>query len=1496
MHLKLTVQRPEGRRTDIAVTIDATALVGDLATALYTADPARAGMAVPDGLTLQVDPQRSRGGNTSSGRVLDPGQNLVEAGVRSGSLVTLLRGRERPSTATAAEQRGPAVALLRVLGGPDAGAEFPLPAGVSHIGRMPGSEVRLSDPLVSKRHARVLVGESVEIIDAQSANGLVLGGLRVQRAAVGPADTVLIGDTTVSIVQTQRPGTVAPESSAIEFNRSPRVVPRFPVQKLRAPEPPRKPEPAHLPLIGMLAPMLMGVVLFAVTRSALSILFIFLAPLMMLGMYFDQQRQARKQLRDAGLQFQLSLRALVERLTRLHADERQARHAEAPSVAEALDAAHRLGGLLWTHRPEHSAFLTVRLGVGAAPSRCEVELPERNETLPQYWEELLQLQAGYSTVTEVPVVADFRSSGAVGVAGSRGLVEGVARGIVMQLACLHSPAELVLAALASPVSRAGWEWLEWLPHVGSVHSPIGGAHLADNAATGQALLATLEELLAQRRAAGGDEHGRGGPGGFLAVEQDAQPGVEKPRPVVPSVVVLVEDDCPVDRARLTRVAELGPAVGVYVLWVAAAQESLPAVCRTFLTVAAGGATLVTGHAQLGRTTVPVASESLDPAVAKDVAVMLAPVVDVGAAAEDSSDLPRSVSYLDLAGHELAADPAVVVERWRESESLTVRDGSPPVRRSRNCTLRALVGSAGVEPMYLDLREHGPHALVGGTTGAGKSEFLQSWVLGMAAAHSPDRLAFLFVDYKGGAAFADCVQLPHTVGLVTDLSPHLVRRALTSLRAELHHRELLLNKKKAKDLVSLERAGDPDAPPSLVIIVDEFAALVTEVPEFVDGVVDVAQRGRSLGLHLVLATQRPAGVIRDNLRANTTLRIALRMADEDDSADVLGVKDAAHFPTSIPGRAAAKTGPGRITRFQAAYAGGWTTQGRGDLPVEITEMRFGTGDSWEAPLPVGEPEAELGPTDIARTVATITAAARQAQVPAPRKPWLPELATTYNLAKLPNPRTDALLLLGVRDDPARQDQPTVFFEPDRDGNMAILGTGGSGKSSALRTIAVAAAVTVRGGPVRVYCLDFGSNGLRPLEGLPHVGAVVRGEDEERLGRVMRLLRDTVAERSARYSAAQADTIVEYRARAGTPDEPRLLLLVDGIGAFREAFEHSVAAPWFTLLTQVATDGRPVGVHVVVAGDRPNSVPPSLGSTIQRRLVLRLASEDDYVMLGVPKDVLSPASPPGRGIIGKDEVQLAVLGGNANVAVQARELAKLSDTMLRHGATRAPGIGSLPDSVALGALPERVGGLPVIGVDDANLAPIGVEPRGTLMVAGPTGGGRTTALATIAQALKRARRAVRLFHFSPRGSTLAALGLWAESAQGAGNAAALAERLVEAVESGRFGPGDIAVVIEGLADFDSGPADTALGNLVRAATAAEQFVVAEAESSAWSKAWSLAPPFKAGRKGLLLTPSDMDGDTLLDTPLGRVKRAEFPPGRGFLVAGGKAVKLQVALPQV
>jgi S-DNA-T family DNA segregation ATPase FtsK/SpoIIIE len=1467
MRLKVTLRRPRDE-VDLSITADATASVGDVARHLAAADPQTTGT-IPDDLSLRVTDVFA---TAEANRVLDGEVSILDAGIRSGSRIEIVQ-------AFPGQSGGQAQAVLRVLSGPDAGGEFPLPGGTTVLGRDHGVDLRLTDPLVSKRHARITVGGQIEITDLNSANGVLLSGDPVSRAVLTPSDVVVVGETSLCILPLgQAAGTQGP---VVEHVRSPRVVPRYPGREFAAPKPPGVIPPQRFPMTALAAPLIMGAVLWLVTQQLMSVLFMALTPLLLIGAFIDQRSTARRTLKTQRQNFDEGMLNLQARLEREREVERRARVAEAPSTVAAEQAIEGLGPLLWTRRPEHAEFLWVNLGSGRAASRNSVPLPSSNETYPEFWDQLLALQAEFSQLDRVPILADLRDCGALGIAGPRPPADAVARGLVLQLLALHSPAELVFAAVVSPASGAGWDWLKWVPHTSSAHSPLEGEHIADGPAAASGLLSQLEGLIDART---------DGPAKPRGAKREPEQSAKSPG--LPAIVVLIENDAPVDRGRLTRLAETGADAGVHVIWCAPAVAQLPAACRTFLTVDTTDAGAIVGQVRDGDQVHPVAVEPISSDRAERLARALAPVVDVGSPEADDSDLPQQVSYAVLAGRETLDSATNVVDRWRENNSLVARDGSPPVRRKKEGNLRALVGHAGAAPFFLDLRRDGPHALVGGTTGAGKSEFLQSWVLGMAAAHSPDRLTFLFVDYKGGAAFADCVKLPHTVGLVTDLSPHLVRRALTSLRAELRHREHLLQRKKAKDLISLEKTGDPDCPPSLIIVVDEFAALVQEVPEFVDGVVDVAQRGRSLGLHLVLATQRPAGVIKDNLRANTNLRIALRMADTDDSVDILGDPMAAHFDPSIPGRGAAKTGPGRIQPFQTGYAGGWTSDAPPRPRIDVAELSFGGGATWEVPEPEAVEVADPGPTDIARMVATISAAAGRAAVPAPRKPWLPELAAVYNLALLPNPRTDEKLLLGVLDQPASQSQPTIAYEPDRDGNMAIFGTGGSGKSTALRTIAAASAFTARGGPIHVYGLDFGSGGLRMLEDLPHVGAVIDGDDEERVIRLLRMVRDIVDERAVRYAAVRAGTITEYRKLAKAPDEPRYLLLVDGIGGFRERYEYGSAqnAAWFTAFAQIAADGRPVGVHVVMTGDRPNAVPNSISSTVQRRIVLRLADPEEYLMLGVPKDILEATSPPGRGILDGNEVQFAILGDSSNVAVQSRAIQAMADGIRQSGRTPAAPIRRLPEQVWLKDLPSGGPEAVTIGVDDVTLGPARVAPVGTLLLAGPPGSGRTTALATLAAAVADGAPGLRRVLLTARRSALAQREGWRAVAEGPSQVAELADRLANELEAT---PTPVAVFVEHLTEFSSGEAEFALDRLIKTVVRSDGFVVGEAETSTWTQAWTLAQPFKAGRRGLLLVPGEMDGDTLLGTPLGRLRRADFPTGRGFLIEAGRARKVHVAL---
>jgi len=1468
--LKVTLRRPAGS-VDLSITADATATVADVAAHLAAADPSAPAGSPSTNLTLRADD------GAGSARLLDGEAGILDSGIRSGSRIEVVEAYP------GAERQQQAVAMLRVLTGADAGREFPLAAGAAVVGRDRTVDVRLSDPLISKRHARISVGDQIEITDLNSANGVFLSGDQITRAALTPSDVVTICDTSLAVVRLRGGATV--QGAVVEQVRSPRVVPRYPGRKIPTPKPPALPQPMRFPMVAMAAPLMMGAVMYAISPNVSSIVMMAMSPLLMIGAWADQMMTSKRSLKKQKKQFEKGMLAAQDELEQERAAEQRVRRLEAVSLAELEDQLAKLGPVLWTVRPEHQSFLSVRLGVGRAPSRNEIVVPDNNETFPEYWEQLLQLRATFSSIDDVPIVVDLRRDGGLGVAGPRPLVGDVARGLMMQLLLLHSPAELMAAALVSPSSRSDWEWLKWVPHTSSAHSPIVGEHLADGPVAASGLLAQLEGLVEQRLA--GRAPVKRGPIGLGPQKEE-----EKAAPI-PAVMVVIEADAPVDQGRVTRLAERGPDAGVHVLWCAPAVAKLPGACRSFVSVDQTDAGGLAGIVRLGEQVNPLRLEPLPGSRADQLARLLSPVIDVGTPEDDESDLPRAVSYANLAGEEILDSTEFVIDRWRANNSLVARDGSEPIRRRKEANLRALIGHAGSAPLFLDLRRDGPHALVGGTTGAGKSEFLQSWVLGMAAANSPDRLTFLFVDYKGGAAFADCVNLPHSVGQVTDLTPHLVRRALTSLRAELRYREHVLQRKKAKDLLSLEKSGDPDCPPSLVIIVDEFAALVQEVPEFVDGVVDVAQRGRSLGLHLILATQRPAGVIKDNLRANTNLRVALRMADTDDSVDILGDPMAAHFDASTPGRGAAKTGPGRIQAFQTGYAGGWTTNEAPRPRIDVAELGFGVRADWDRPEAEEKAVVDPGPNDIARIVANLLAAAGVARVAAPRKPWLAELATIYSFSRLPNPRTDEKLPLGVLDHPESQSQPTVFYEPDRDGNLAIFGTGGSGKSTVLRTIAVAAAATTRnGGPTQVYGLDFGSRGLQMLEGLPHVGAIISGDDEERVVRTIRMLRDLVDDRAVRYAAVSAGTIGEYRRLAGKPDEPRILLLVDAVGVFKEQYEFGPAnlSQWFTAFAQIAADGRPVGVHIVMTGDRPNSIPASIASTVQRRIVLRMANEDEYLNLGVPRDVLSPSSPPGRGIVDDHEVQIAILGDSGNVAVQARELSRLGQSLARTSRLRPAEILRLPEQVLLAELPVGAPGHPVIGIEDVSLGPATIEATGALLLAGPPGSGRSTALVALAASVRRSEPGTRLLLISPRRGKSRWAG-WSQAAQGMEAVGQLLPSLIDRLENRAQGE-RFAIFIESVAEFSNTDVEYDLDRLVKVAIREEQFVVGESETSSWSQAYTLAGPFKASRRGLLLVPGELDGDSLLGVSLGRLRRADFPAGRGFLISGGRAVKLQVA----
>lgn len=1302
--------------------------------------------------------------------------------------------------------------------------------------------------------------------------------------------------------------------------------------------------------------MMMGGVLYAVTQSPMSLLMVGFTPLMMIGSWLDGRLSGRRKKRGDMQRFDEILAAERQVLTELRDSEAKVRAEETPAFAEIAAAITGRSSLLWVRRPEHRAFLELRFGEGVLPSRTRVKLPARADATAEHWQALTDLEAEFAQVAEVPVLEQLERCGSIGVAGEPYWAEGIARSLVVQLAGLHSPAELALAGFVGPDDSETWEWLKWLPHVDSVTSPVPCWPLADDAPSAIRLVTALEGLLETRRAL---IHTRASVRSHLdTVEGDDRAKAETVTalPVTPAVVVLVLDGQQGDTARLIALAEQGPDAGIFLIWVARERAQIPAACRTFAELGHGAGSV--SFVRSGDCVPLTRLEHADAGLARELARRLAPVEDMGARALDESDLPTAVNLCELHPVDLLGGPESISQAWMRSGTITSQWVSGVDREP--VSLAAVVGQGPDGPSVIDLRVHGPHALVGGTTGAGKSEFLQSWIMSMAAGISPDRLTFLLVDYKGGAAFAECTDLPHTVGLVTDLSPHLVRRVLTSLRAELRYREALLAEHGAKDLITLERRSDPAAPPVLVIVIDEFAALATEIPEFVDGVIDVAQRGRSLGLHLIMATQRPAGVIKDNLRANTNLRVALRMADEADSSDVIGVKDAAFFGVETPGRGAIKVGPGRIAHFQTGYLGS-RASGPAIAPSRLELRPLGFTEGCPIDLPP-EPEGRVSRSsarDIEVLRDGIIAAATGAGLAKPRRPWLdvlPEqlalevLETYFDLDHGARDHTDGAVV-GLRDKPSEQLQSPVIVNLDEAGSIAIIGASGTGKTSALITMAAALSTTAAANPVQIYAIDAAGGALDALRPLPTVGAVAPLSDLELTGRLLRRVLEQIGERGPRYAAARASGLRAYRQVAGAPSEPRILLIIDGLAAFRQETE-TVGGPTslFQMLGEIMANGRSVGVHVVLTSDRPSAVPAAMASTLQQQYVFRLASPHDYGYLGVAGDVLEDA-PPGRALLvgSDDEVQFALVGGEPALAAQASAIERLAPELDAQGVSQTPEVCNAPVRVELGQLPIVLADRATYGIDTLTLEAIGMPVRGLGVIAGPTGSGLSTAALTCVAALQRFAVSRNepfdtvLLTLVPNG--LRVLHRWGRVAHGEEAVRDLARELTIALGGKPAGRGSFAsrsgpieglvgapigvsdggsvvgkngtasgtevpggvdqlrfphpgarsvVVVERPAEAEGTEAIAELVALAKAARRADTLVLFEFEQGTGAGIWDLFAALKQPAWGLALQPDEGESQSPFRETFGRVKRADFPPGRGFAIESGRVTPVQVAVP--
>lgn len=1354
---------------------------------------------------------------------------------------------------------------LAVVGGLGGGTAIPLTKDQVIVGRVAPADLVINDPAVSSRHLMLRGGDRGLVVkDLDSTNGTRVNGVALKgEAQLGEGDLVQLGGTTLLVRPTLAADAAMADqpSGTLAYNRPMRI--RRPLRpiKVQLPKAPAEHRSQQgIPLTAVLSPIALGVMGAVVYRRPEALLIAFISPVLALVNRANQKKaRERERHGEAGVYKRAHLEATGKAATaqRQLAHERRIAWPDPTAVVQFATTPNRR---LWERRSDDSDALDVRVGLADRPVGVEVAVQGEEAAQP--------------IAPGVPVVVPLRQVGVLGIAGPAGPAAALARWVVLQLAVLHSPRNLTLVLLQPDEAPPGWSWFRWLPHAQPDDGPTAlvGNSAATRSARVKELVKLVEDRVEARRSGKRDE-------------------------IWQSEVVVVLDGARHLRSvpGLAKVLREGPAVGVFAVAIDTESAYLPEEGKAEVVFSDDGVNVevvVAGEDPIEE----VAADGILRDAADAAARAMAPVRDVSG--EGADLLPASVRFTDLLKIDLD-DPETVVGRWRLLAHST-----------RSCIG---VDSDGPFELDIDFKADGPHSLIVGSTGSGKSEFLRTFLAGLAVNNRPDAMNLVLIDFKGGGAFAAFEELPHTVGFVTNLDAGETQRALVSLDAELERRQREL-RELGVDNLEAAWAADPDGASRrhlsrLIIAIDELAELVDELPDFVPGLIRIARVGRSLGVHLVLATQRPsAKTVTPEMRTNTALRVALRVNDKGDSTDVIDAPDAAMIPKSLVGRGFVRTERRGLVQFQTALSSGTRPGAARQVSKPLVSPV-----SWSTiGVPLAEPKGSgavaAATTDLDALVGLLRKAADRLSVEPSPSPWLPPLPRSLTVDLATATTTTATgtggqivpALIGREDLPSEQRQRDSCWALDRDGNIGIVGAARSGRTTAVRTMLTSLAAATSPSDVHIYCLDFGNGGLLPLRDLPHCGAVALRTEPERVERLLDKLTEELRRRQEVLARLGVADIAEQRRRATVEHRlPYMVVALDRWDAFQADFSSEAVMHVRDGVLRLVREGLGAGMRFVITGDA-TMASHRVAQTLERKLVLRLGDRLDYKrLIGLDPKSVPEALPPGRGYWadGAVESQVGLLVSDPSGEAQGEAVRLVArDTAARWPAadrSNAPmRVDVLPTTIGLDDVWPQVepsGPLWVlvgVGGDDAGPVgfDLGVDGPG-FVIGGPPKSGRSGALLTMATSALRSGTSVIVV--APRAGPLT-------SVKGCDG--------VLGVHSGLDIDGDALMAqLEG-----------AVGPVLVVADDAEQLVGTRAEpvleaalSVPGRRALALGgridelsnvtrgfvPKARRSELGVLLSPSSVLHPALLGLKLARSQLGKQPAGRGFANVQGVPTMIQV-----
>ena len=1012
-----------------------------------------------------------------------------------------------------------------------------------------------------------------------------------------------------------------------EYHRSPRIIYRSSEDKILINPPgaePQKPSDELLKLI--MPPLIMvGVTLLitifqprglyiiaTVSMSVVSVIF-------SVQGFFKNRKKYKEDKKERVELYHLYLKDKAKDLEQLSRKQREGMFYHFPAIEDLTKMVKRYDSRIYEKTPLHFDFLAYRLGLGKVPTSYELKYgqEERSGKKDALEEEGYALFQAHQKIDNLPIVASL-NRGPVGYVGPRPIVLEQLQLLVAQLAVFHSYHDLTIIPIIPEEEKESWDWMRWLPH--ATLQDMNVRSFVYNQRTRDQVLNSLNQILKLRKA------------------QKEEEKANDTKIFHPHYVVLITDETLIlDHVIMEFFREDPTELGCSIIYVADVLSSLSENIQTVISIKdrnQGQLLLQEGVLRELDFQLDHFPEGYDK---EAISRGLAPLKHIQ---QLKSSIPDSVTFLEMYQAETFSD-LKVLSRW---------ESHAPYQ-----SLAVPIGLRGKDDLvYLNLHEkaHGPHGLIAGTTGSGKSETIQSYILSLAVNFHPHDVAFLLIDYKGGGMANLFKDLPHLLGTITNLDGAQSMRALASINAEIHRRERLFGQYGVNHINQYQKKfklGEATEPlPHLFLISDEFAELKVNQPDFIKELVSIARVGRSLGVHLILATQKPSGVVDDQIWSNSRFKLALKVADRGDSMEMLRTADAAEITQT--GRAYLQVGNNEVYElFQTAWSGADYQPEKDQLGIEdhtiylINELgQYEVLNQDLSGLDMAEEIKEV-PTELDVIVQEINHLHQQEGIAAVAQPWLPPLKERITLDELDKvvpieawqKRTAPSVLIGVADIPQAQKQEAVAIDLSKDGNILLYGSPGTGKTTFLQTAAMDLARKQSPENLTMYLLDFGTNGLAPLSQLPHVADSLLLDQTEKIQKFIRIINRELDRRKKLLSEHGVGTIALYREVTGK-QEPTMVILMDSYESMKdEPYETDL----FKLFMRISREGLSIGVHLIITASRQNNLRAQLYSNFKHQLTLPQNDISEVRgIVGATPLAATMEDIKGRALMKRDEVDV------------------------------------------------------------------------------------------------------------------------------------------------------------------------------------------------------------------------------------------------------------------